>query len=116
MQRIFQDNQFTVASNEIGEGTTTITAPAGMSFYYYNPRFCKNAEEVHSALMHNDEGHAKTRMTAAGDYTLENWPFVILTQAQMEAIVGASMQVKQARSNLHDAEVAARLEFEKLAK
>lgn len=116
MQRIFQEHQFTITNDEVGVGTTTITAPAGVTFFYYNPRFCENAEAVHEAIMRNDEGHAQTRMTAAGKYELHDWPFVLITKAQFDEIEAASMNLKTARTNLHDAEVTARLTFDKLRK
>lgn len=115
MQRIFQERKFELTKNKIGVDTITLTAQ-GFKFFYYNPRFQSTVEEIHQHISHDErQASGVEELTVAdGNYTLENWPFVILSVDQYQSIVEASMAIKTARSALHDAETAARLVLDQL--
>lgn len=115
MQKIFNDFKFEIASNQIGVDTTTITAPEGLTFFYFNPRGSNTAELVNSEILSQSLRNGPslissgtTQLTVAGDYTLENWPYILLTKEQAAEVTAAVDAQFEAQRNLAEARSAAK--------
>jgi hypothetical protein len=101
MQQIFKDYEFIIARDMVGVGTTTIIPPPGVTFLYYNPRFCENPEQVLESLVANaKKADELGRLTVAGNYTLENWPFVLVTPEDLDMLHQYIKELLEARANL----------------
>lgn len=110
MQKIFSDYEFKIDTNKHGVHTTTITAPPGMTFFFFNTGHSNTPElahaEISSQILRNAKGIGQ--LTLAGYYTLVTLPFTILTTKQAADLVAIVDAKYEAHGKLLEASSAAK--------